>query len=143
VTVQTSLTFNREPKSVRAARGALDGLDGRFPKARLYDAGLCLSELVSNAIQHPGPGGEVGLTIDLDEVRLRVEVINEGGNFDPGRPTKGDERGWGLFIVDSLSDSWGAEAGERTVVWFEILRAPRDQLGQETTWKAGTSAPST
>jgi anti-sigma regulatory factor (Ser/Thr protein kinase) len=143
VQVQTSLSFNREPKSVRAARGALDVLDGQFPKARLYEASLCLSELVSNAVQHPDPGGEVGLSIELNEQRLRVEVTNHGGAFDPGRPTKGEERGWGLFIVDSLSDSWGAEAGERTVVWFEILRAPRDQLGQETNWKAGTSAPST
>jgi anti-sigma regulatory factor (Ser/Thr protein kinase) len=123
VDAQQSFSFSREPKTVRAARGALDGLNGEFPKARLYDASLCLSEIVSNAIQHPGSGGEVELTVALDEQRLRVEVANQGGGFDPQRASKADERGWGLFIVDSLSDRWGIEAGERTIVWFEILRA--------------------
>lgn len=119
-----SFSFSREPKTVREARGALDGLNGHFPKARLYDASLCLSELVSNAVQHPDPGGKVGLTLALDDDRLRVEVADPGDGFEPAPPTKGDERGWGLYIVDSLADSWGVEAGERTVVWFEILRAP-------------------
>lgn len=137
------LSLDREPAAVRAARAALDEIGGAFPPARLYDATLCLSELVANAVQHPGPDGQIALTLDLAGDRLRVEVADPGGGFEPGPPTEGDERGWGLFIVDRLSDSWGAEAGERTVVWFEILRAPRDQLGQETTWKAGTSAPST
>jgi anti-sigma regulatory factor (Ser/Thr protein kinase) len=123
VDAQQSFNFSREPKSVRAARGALDGLNGELPKARLYDASLCLSELVSNAIQHPGSGGEVELTLALDEERLRVEVADQGGGFDPQRASKDDDRGWGLFIVDSLSDRWGIDAGERTVVWFEILRA--------------------
>jgi anti-sigma regulatory factor (Ser/Thr protein kinase) len=120
---QQSFSFSREPKTVRAARAALDRLKGAFPKARLYDATLCLSELVSNAVQHPGAGGQVELTLGLDEDRLRVEVADQGGGFDPQGSSKADDRGWGLFIVDSLSDRWGIEAGERTVVWFEILRA--------------------
>jgi anti-sigma regulatory factor (Ser/Thr protein kinase) len=143
VTAHKSFSFPRDPKAVRAARGALEGLGDQFPKARLYDAALCLSELVSNAIRHPGAAGEVGLALSVDERRLRVEVADPGRGFEPRPPTKGDEGGWGLFIVDNLADGWGVESGERTVVWFEILRAPRDQRGQETTWKAGTSAPST
>ena len=138
-----SFSFSREPKNVRAARSALEGLADHFPTARLHDASLCLSELVSNAVQHPGPGGKVGLTVELDDDRLRVEVTDRGKGFRPGPPTKGDVRGWGLFIVDSLADSWGVKTGARTVVWFEILRARREQRGQETNWKAGTSAPST
>jgi anti-sigma regulatory factor (Ser/Thr protein kinase) len=143
VSARKSYSFDREPATVRAARGALDGFEGDLPAPRLYDASLCLSELVSNAIQHPGTGGAIELTVDFDGSRLRVEVTDPGHGFSPGPPTAGDLRGWGLFIVERLSDTWGVEAGERTVVWFEILRAPRDQLGQETTWKAGTSAPST
>jgi anti-sigma regulatory factor (Ser/Thr protein kinase) len=118
-----TFSFKREPQAVRAARSALDGLDGRFPRARLYDASLCLSELVSNAVQHPGSGGGLELTVAVDEERLRVEVADEGTGFEPGPPTEGDERGWGLFIVDNLADSWGVEAGERTKVWFEIESA--------------------
>jgi anti-sigma regulatory factor (Ser/Thr protein kinase) len=122
VTSRNSFTFRREPKSVRAARSALYELDGQFPKDRLYDASLCLSELVTNAVQHPGEGGTVELTLAIEGDRLRVEVADEGSGFDPGPPTEGDERGWGLFIVDNLSDGWGVEPGERTVVWFEIER---------------------
>jgi anti-sigma regulatory factor (Ser/Thr protein kinase) len=120
VTEQSSFQFRREPQTVRAARRVLDALEGRFPKDRLYDASLCLSELVTNAVQHPGSGGDLELRLAVGEERLRVEVANDGGGFAPGAPTPGDERGWGLFIVDNLADGWGVVPGERTVVWFEI-----------------------
>jgi anti-sigma regulatory factor (Ser/Thr protein kinase) len=123
MTARHSFSFRREPQTVRSARRALDEFEGQFPQNRLYDASLCLSELVSNAVQHPGSGGDLELTVAVDDSRLRVEVADQGTGFDPGPPTEGDERGWGLFIVDSLSDSWGVEPGERTVVWFEIQRA--------------------
>lgn len=120
MTPRNSFTFPREPQTVRAARGALHEVGEQLPADRLHDASLCLSELVTNAIQHPGSGGQLELTLALDEERLRVEVADDGRGFDPGPPTEGDERGWGLFIVDNLSDGWGVEHGERTVVWFEI-----------------------
>lgn len=123
MTAHQSFTFPRHPKTVRAARAELEGLNGSFPKARLYDAALCLSELVSNAVRHPGATGEVGLTLALDERRLRVEVADPGGGFQPHPPQKGGEGGWGLFIVESLADEWGVDSTDRTVVWFEILRA--------------------
>ena len=124
MTAHRSLTFRRDPREIRAARGALAGLNGQLTKTRLYDASLCLSELVSNAIRHPGVGDEVSLTVALDEDRLRVEVTDPGGGFDPQPRARRDDGGWGLFIVEELSDDWGIEAGDRTVVWFEILRAP-------------------
>ena len=91
----------------------------------LYDASLCLSELVTNAVQHPSQesGDELGLEMTLTDDALRVHVIDPGGGFQPGKPTEGDERGWGLFIVDQLSTRWGTEPEEkRTVMWFEIAR---------------------
>lgn len=122
MTSRNSFTFPREPQTVRAARAALYELEGRVPENRLYDASLCLSELVTNAVQHPGAGGELELRLLLEEERLRVEVVDSGTGFHPGPPTEGDERGWGLFIVDNLSDGWGVEHGDHTVVWFEIER---------------------
>lgn len=122
MTPRHSFTFRREPQTVRSARRALDEFEGQFPENRLYDASLCLSELVTNAVQHPGAGGDLELTVAVDDSRLRVEVADRGSGFNPGPPTEGDERGWGLFIVDNLSDSWGVEPGEGTVVWFEIAR---------------------
>jgi hypothetical protein len=33
------------------------------------------------------------------------------------------DSGWGLFLVEQLSDRWGVEQiGQATTVWFEIDR---------------------
>lgn len=120
MTARKSLILAREPQSVRVARGALDALVGDFHSRRLHDASVCLSELVSNALQHASRG-ELELTLALDDGgRLRVEVADPGRGFDPDPSRKGDEGGWGLMIVDRLTDDWGIESGERTVVWFEM-----------------------
>lgn len=116
-----SFSFTREPQAVRVARGALDGLEG-LPATRVYDASLCLSELVTNAIQH-SPGAddeELLLTVEVGASALRVEVSDPGVDFEPGEPSEGDERGWGLFIVDRIATRWGVDRAERTTVWFEI-----------------------
>jgi anti-sigma regulatory factor (Ser/Thr protein kinase) len=124
VTDTTSLSFPRDPDSVPAARAALARFHGKLPAATLYDASLCLSELVTNAVQHPAAeaGDEIELELSLSEDALRIKVIDPGGDFKPGTPTEGDERGWGLFIVDQLSTRWGTQPGERTVMWFEMAR---------------------
>jgi len=121
-----TFSFERKPDSVPAARATLERFEGEFPEAELYDASLCLSELVTNAVQHPGhaSGDELELALNLHDSALRVEVRDPGAGFEPGDPTTGDERGWGLFIVDQLSSRWGVERGEATVVWFEIDRQP-------------------
>ncbi|HKP90303.1 MAG TPA: ATP-binding protein [Thermoleophilaceae bacterium] len=120
-----SLSFPREPDSVPAARATLAQFEDRVGAAALYDASLCLSELVTNAVQHPdaAAGDELELELTLREDVLRVEVIDPGGDFHPDKPTEGDERGWGLFIVDQLSSRWGTNSGsDRTIMWFEVTR---------------------
>jgi anti-sigma regulatory factor (Ser/Thr protein kinase) len=123
---QLRLSFPREPDSVPQARAALARFEGTVEPSALYDASLCLSELVTNAVQHPDDeaGDELELMVTLDDDVLRVEVIDPGGDFEPDEPTEGGERGWGLFIVDRLSSSWGtASRSDRTVMWFEVARA--------------------
>jgi anti-sigma regulatory factor (Ser/Thr protein kinase) len=135
-----SLSFPREPDSVPAARAALARFEGHLSPSALYDASLCLSELVTNAVQHPSAeaGAELELELAITEDSLRVQVIDPGGGFRPGKPTQGDERGWGLFIVDQLSTRWGTEPEERrTVMWFEIDRG--DSTAGE---RAAASRPS-
>lgn len=118
------LSFPREPDSVPAARAVLARFEDRLDAGALYDASLCLSELVTNAVQHPAAeaGDELELELILSDEWLRVQVLDPGGGFRPGAPTEGDERGWGLFIVDQLSARWGTMPGERTAIWFEIER---------------------
>ena len=123
------LSFPREPDSVPAARAALAHFEDRVAAAALYDASLCLSELVTNAVQHPDEdaGDELELALTLGDAALRVEVTDPGGGFQPQQPTEGDERGWGLFIVDQLSSRWGTTPGsDRTVMWFEVARDGRE-----------------
>ena len=138
-----NLSFPREPDSVPAARAALARYDDELPGHLLYDASLCLSELVTNAIQHPTPdaGDEVELRLELTEDALRVRVSDPGRGFEPGPPTEGDDRGWGLYIVDQLSTRWGTEPGECTVIWFEIARERRGPAAEGAEWGVEPADP--
>ncbi len=70
--------------------------------------------------------GTVELAVLVGAERVRVEIANPGSPFDPvireDDPAASD--GWGLFLVDRLSDSWGVveeETGNQRV-WFEVRR---------------------
>lgn len=110
-----------------AARRALDGLDAHLDAGVFYDASLCVSELVTNAVLHSsiGPDEELQLDVSIDAGRLRVSVTDSGRGFAAPEALTGDESGWGLFIVDRLSSCWGVDRSEGTRVWFEIgVEAP-------------------
>ena len=52
---------------------------------------------------------------------MRVEVIDQGVGFVPtarAKP-KTEVGGWGLHLVETLSDRWGVHEGS-THVWFEV-----------------------
>jgi anti-sigma regulatory factor (Ser/Thr protein kinase) len=132
VTDSKSFSFQRSPKSVPTARAALAQFQDSLPASAMYDASLCLSELVTNAVQHPGDqaGDELELRLTLSDAALRVDVVDPGDGFQPGEPTAGNDRGWGLFIVDRLASRWGSEPSEgRTLIWFEIDRAETGASG--------------
>jgi anti-sigma regulatory factor (Ser/Thr protein kinase) len=83
---------------------------------------LAVSELVTNAIVHGC--GQVDVRIaDLDGY-VRLEVGDEGRVGTP-RPTQRSggsdgQGGWGLRLVERLSDTWGTHRdGGRTRVWME------------------------
>jgi anti-sigma regulatory factor (Ser/Thr protein kinase) len=86
-------------------------------------AELLVSELVTNAVVHAtGPG--VCLTVTEADTVMHV-AVRDGSSIVPGRadqPPDGSQTGgWGLFLVEALSDRWGWEAlrdGKR--VWFEL-----------------------
>jgi len=125
-----TFSFTRTPESVPGARASLERLEHQLSGTELYDASLCLSELVTNAVQHPREGAtdDFEVAVSLTDAALHVEVRDSGAGFDPGDPTEGDERGWGLFIVDQLASRWGVESGEGTLVWFEIERGDEDRV---------------
>ncbi len=65
---------------------------------------------------------ELALSWNVDRVRL--EVTDHGPGFQMIDPEPEPERpgGWGLALVETISDRWGIERGERTRVWFELGR---------------------
>jgi anti-sigma regulatory factor (Ser/Thr protein kinase) len=142
-------TFRSRPEAVSAARQALAGLDTLLDAGAFYDASLCVSELVTNAVLHADIGADAELTLDvrLDaDGRLKVEVTDTGRGFTPPPPTAGDESGWGLFLVDRLSDRWGVRNENGTCVWFEMSLAEKapatdSQKPAEATSDASVPAP--
>ena len=138
-----SFKFSSRPEAVSAARRALDGFDALLEAGVFYDASLCLSELVTNAVLHSdiGPDDELRLDVEIDDDGcLRVTVTDNGHGFDPPKPEGGDESGWGLFIVDRLSHRWGVRHVDGTCVWFEMgAREVRTEVGEEPALAASSA----
>lgn len=82
------------------------------------DAGLVLSELISNALRHasPLPGRVVRVSWTLLADSVELTVTDGGGATSPAmnEPTTWSIGGRGLGIVSRLSLRWGVQpAGER------------------------------
>lgn len=111
----------RAETSPRAARAALVDFDHGLPSERFCDAELLLSELVSNAVKYGGDG-DIDVMFERDEGRFRTEVVDQGDGFIAALRDLSEDRapgGWGLPLVQTLSDRWGAHEGS-THVWFEF-----------------------
>ena len=86
------------------------------------DAGLLVTELVANVVDHVG--GEACLTLELtsSEGWLRISV-RDGSSVRPvvQELARDRPRGRGLRMVQAIADRWGSEdhqGGKR--VWFEL-----------------------
>ena len=118
---RVTVEFSRECTAPHQAREAFAGFDHGLPRERRYDAELLLSELVSNAVKY-GDGGDVLVHFERDDGRFRTEVVDQGDGFLRTLRDLDDLEtpgGWGLPLVETLSDRWGAHEGS-THVWFEM-----------------------
>lgn len=98
-------------------------MEGKLEPRLLQDLELMVSEVVTNAITHGElrHGEYIKLRIDCLHDRIRVEVLNRGQPFEPvlKKPVSPRQGGYGLLIVDELSDAWGVENEKGTKVWLE------------------------
>jgi len=85
---------------------------------------LLLSEMVNNAVQHGGADEDERIQVRLSwpSRRLRVEVLDPGTNRRESIERVTLAGGWGLALVDSISDRWGLESAPEggSVAWFEL-----------------------
>jgi anti-sigma regulatory factor (Ser/Thr protein kinase) len=92
------------------------------------DAVLVVSELASNAVRHSRSGEYGGwflVIVGFGDDRVRIEVIDEGGDQEPvlRDVNSQEEGGRGLMLIAACAKDWGVKdrPGGR-VVWAELAR---------------------
>jgi anti-sigma regulatory factor (Ser/Thr protein kinase) len=108
-----------------AARHSLNRLEGGLPTEKLEDVRLVVSELVTNSVRHAGlsPDEQISLTVVISDGAVRGRVCDPGPGFEKPsepRPRTDLSGGWGLPILERISDRWGVERNGCACVWFEI-----------------------
>lgn len=112
-------------------RRSLDELGHALDDDLLYELRLLATELVTNSLRHGGlePDDSIGIDVEVTATRTRVEVSDNGRGFVAARGEIAERQdddsqpygsGWGLRLVERLSDRWGVDRGDSTKLWFEI-----------------------
>ncbi|WP_116248340.1 ATP-binding protein [Nocardiopsis sp. FIRDI 009] len=129
--------LGRFPSALTSVRDARDWLGQRLDLARVpesprHDALLILSEIATNALLHDPAGrggGAFFVSVFMYANCLRVAVRATGGpavprlEVVPADPYA--EHGRGLFLVNSLADTWGVErTGCGPAVYFTLEWEP-------------------
>jgi anti-sigma regulatory factor (Ser/Thr protein kinase) len=107
------------------ARRSVISIEAGLPLGVRHRVALMLSELVANAVQHGGasPTETVEVRVASTPGRVRVEVIDPGWQgVDPPLRIQHPDGGYGLLLVEHLSDGWGREATPAggSLAWFEL-----------------------
>src|ERR1700761_1810046 len=113
--------IDRDATAPANARRAVEHFGHALDPAVVPDVKLLVSELISNSVKY-GRDGQVTLILRTDGPgHVYVEVVDQGVGFAPvarDRP-KTEPGGWGLHMVEALTDRWGVREGS-THGWFEI-----------------------
>ena len=131
------LPYTASSVSVARRRLMADLADAGVFETTACDAGLVLSELISNALRHatPLPDASVRVAWRVDGDCLEIAVSDGGGPTVPAVNEPGSSAigGRGLGIVDRLSLRWGvdvAKDGEADTA----KDGKADGVGKTTVW---------
>jgi anti-sigma regulatory factor (Ser/Thr protein kinase) len=119
-----SFDIDRDRTAPAEARRAVERFGAtHLDPAVVPDVKLLVSELISNSVKYGGEGRVTLILRSEDAHHVHVEVVDQGVGFVPAardRP-KTEPGGWGLHMVETLTQRWGVHEGS-THVWFEIDR---------------------
>lgn len=112
----------------------IDGLTGDLPAEVVERFRLVISELVTNAVRHaPDNGRPIRLVAHIERDVIRVDIVDGGQGFDPidVELSSGQESGWGLYLVERLTDRWGVDRRGANAVWaeFDLEHGPPGHAG--------------
>ena len=114
----TTLELPRREGAAGLARLIVTAHGSSLGSEQLKNANVMISELVSIAFQHGE--GQICLTVESGPEGVWAQVSDQGCPASIAAPVpRPERRGWGLYFVDRLADSWGVEAGEGRV-WFRV-----------------------
>ena len=124
-TFELRLWFAGVARAPSSARAALAVLEPHLDEDRLQSLRLVITELITNCIRHSDMDdqGVVGLDLRLRDGVLRCTVSDPGSGFqkpDVVKPHEDRAGGFGLVILDSVSDRWDVGHDELFRVWFEL-----------------------
>ena len=136
--------FRAGASAARCARRAVrEELRDALPQRKLADVELLVSELATNSVRHAGCGDsdELSMEAAVEADRVRVRLVDPGSGFEahtPEPPSSGASGGYGLVLLDRLSDRWGVEREGGFSVWFEVQRE-RLPFGDDRSSRAQTA----
>ena len=87
----------------------------------VQDAELLVSELVTNGVRYAAP--PIVLRVECESADSLRVLVRDGSPMLPhvNHAQPEDESGRGLFLVDYISDEWGAEpTTQGKVTWFRL-----------------------
>ena len=121
----TSFSIPGGTGAAAMARRSITSIEVGLPLQVRHRVALVLSELIANAVQHGGAGAAEVLEVRVASSvqRVRVEVIDPGwGDAQPRQRIEHADGGYGLLLVEHLSDEWGRETTDTggSVAWFEL-----------------------
>lgn len=122
-TLKLSLHLPCIPNVETVAHAALDRLGGaaHIDSDRLEHAKLLVSEAIVNAIEHSGRRRHLKVELKVDSNALSIFIKDYGKGLDTdtlkrmadgSSPTELQKRGWGLQLMQQLSDEFNIETGK-------------------------------
>jgi anti-sigma regulatory factor (Ser/Thr protein kinase) len=118
------------PESARRAREQLKSFRSKVDEATFIDLCLLVDELVVEALHGSSDGKapyDIRLRAQLDHDRVHVAMEEGGGAYHlPSRRPEPGDPGFGLHLVQRLSDRWGIRRDrDQATVWLDLLGRSR------------------